>query len=241
MDAKILESTTLGTGGGTLNLPCTDVTQIFYLDGGGTLSSSWTIQSSGTPSNGMRATIYYRCNFNLNGNAVTIFGRTFNMEEATKSWKVEAIYQGSWLVFLLPNYDYGFAEIWENAAGTYSSATILTLNSIPQIALAKRGAGKAIEFISGYAQIFYATPYNAYPSSTLELITDTATQPQAVCTHILAASGNTVRKFFPVDVSGASDTQLIANKDLMVTVNGYNPSGGTSTLALNFLYRIVLI
>ena len=56
------------------------------------------------------------------------------MDEATKSWKIEAIYQGSWLVFLLPNYDYGFAEIWETAAGTYTSATILTLNSIPQIA-----------------------------------------------------------------------------------------------------------
>jgi hypothetical protein len=93
---------TLGTGGGTVNIDITDHITEYTYDGSGNLTSNWTIQPSATPTEPVLVRIFYNCTFALNGNTITIFGETLNVQQAILgNVLVEAIYDlvaAKWIV-----------------------------------------------------------------------------------------------------------------------------------------------
>jgi hypothetical protein len=98
---KIL-STTLTSGGGTVNLPVTDPYKIYKFTGSATLSSSYNIQASGTPITGMMYELEYEASLALDGNTLTIFGVSIGEELALKNFRVVAYYDGSaWVTKVL--------------------------------------------------------------------------------------------------------------------------------------------
>lgn len=87
---------TITTGGGTINLDVSQSTITRYIfDGTATLSSSWTIQSTGTPVAGMEFDIRWYAQVSLDGNNVTIFGQVLTQEQAENNLKIIAYYNGS--------------------------------------------------------------------------------------------------------------------------------------------------
>lgn len=102
---NLIYEATLVAGGGTINLPVTDPYTKYVFDGSATLSSSYTIQSSGTPSLGTEFIIQYNASLILNSNTLTIFGADIIADLALKHFIVHAIYNGSsWDTTVLANF-----------------------------------------------------------------------------------------------------------------------------------------
>jgi len=93
-------------GGGTLSLDVAKSYDIFYISGTATLSSSWTIQSTGTPVKGTTFEFYYSADITLNGNNITILGLSLtDIESSTKS-QITAYYNGaSWETTIRPDFN----------------------------------------------------------------------------------------------------------------------------------------
>jgi hypothetical protein len=86
---------TLTAGGGTINYSTTEDKELYLLVGTATLSSSWTVQSTGTSKKGMEFRIRKTANITLNGNNLTIFGTALNSVQALKDCTITATYDGS--------------------------------------------------------------------------------------------------------------------------------------------------
>lgn len=133
------------------------------------------------------------------------------------------------------------------AAGIYiaeleiATADVLTLNGTPLEIVAAPGAGKVIEVISAsrkltFNSIVYAT------NTRLALIHDTATDVlvewgnaglNASVTNILQGAINLA--------TAATDTQLIENKAVMVTVEIGEATAGNSDIKVYVVYRIITL
>lgn len=125
-----------------------------------------------------------------------------------------------------------------SASLTILSADVLQLNSTPQTIVSAQGAGTVIDVVSAFVSIdfnsvAYATNIN------MTLINSTATQEQGVAP--IDASVSQVGKFALTDVGVASDTQLIQNDALQVTVKGKDPTAGDSDITVYVLYRVVTL
>lgn len=102
---NLIYEATLVAGGGTITLPVSDPYTKYVFDGSATLSSSYTIEPSGTPALGTEFTIYYNANLDLNSNDLTIFGANIIEDLATKKFVVHAVYNGSsWDTTVLPDF-----------------------------------------------------------------------------------------------------------------------------------------
>jgi hypothetical protein len=126
-------------------------------------------------------------------------------------------------------------------------ADILTLNATPIEIVGNPGVGKAIKVVDCAISIKGAAgvvvPY--ITNTTIRLITDTATIPQWYELNILLSTidrthGN------PNGLSGltlTTDTQVVSNKGLYVTIETANPGGGAAgqILSVHLVYRIVTI
>jgi hypothetical protein len=75
---NLQQTITLTAGGGTVNLPVNGLTSVYIIAGIATLTSSWTIQSSGVPSPGTQYTFILSDALNVSGDNVIIFGRTLS-------------------------------------------------------------------------------------------------------------------------------------------------------------------
>ncbi len=120
-----------------------------------------------------------------------------------------------------------------------TTGQILLLNGTPQTLVAAPGAGKTIRVISAtgkltYNSIAYTTNLN------MQLITDTAVDAQFSEDNILESTATRTLSFDSVDggASGATDTQLIANKALLLKVATGNPAAGNSAAAIYIWYTI---
>jgi hypothetical protein len=78
---------TLTAGGGTVNLPVNGLSTVYTIDGVATLTSSWTIQSTGTPYQGTQYTFILSDALNVTGDNVTIFGRTLSQRHLS-NWAI---------------------------------------------------------------------------------------------------------------------------------------------------------
>lgn len=116
---------------------------------------------------------------------------------------------------------------------------VKALNSTPLVIVSAPGAGKSIKVVSASGQIAtygsaaYATNVN------LQLLTDTANDAQYANAIILTSTAARHISFAPVASSGATSKQLIANKDLTVTVATGNPATGDSNVIIHVAYTIV--
>lgn len=119
-----------------------------------------------------------------------------------------------------------------------SSALLLASNTTPITIITTPGASKAIDIISASASItFNSAAYGT--NTTLELITNTATQPQMNCASVLNATVSRTLKFNEVAPTGATDTQVISNQAVKLRTASGNPIAGNSSVKLYISYRII--
>jgi hypothetical protein len=136
--------------------------------------------------------------------------------------------------------DWVAAPIILEASVTIASADVLQLNSTPITIVEAQGVGTAIEVISATVAVNNpSTPYGT--NVALELICSGATQKQAVSLTALNASVTSVRRLAIGSSNSATDTQLIANADLLVKVQTGDPTAGDSDITVYVTYRIITL
>lgn len=118
------------------------------------------------------------------------------------------------------------------------AASVLTLNSSPYTLLPAPGVGKAIEVINWSIMLTYNTLTYAV-NTTLQIYTDTATVVQGNNTVLLTSTTSRHLKGQLVAATGATSTQLIANKVLLLNTLTGNPTTGNSDLKIFIGYNII--
>lgn len=114
-----VNSVTLNSGGGTINLnPATDK-QTQYLTGSATLAASYVFQGGGSPQNGDTFTIIYDATMTADGNNITIFGISLTDLQILKGGiTITATYDGSaWVT--------SFSQNPNNITGIYETIPVL--------------------------------------------------------------------------------------------------------------------
>jgi len=133
--------------------------------------------------------------------------------------------------------DSGVVCLGGSASLTIASADVLTLNTTP-LTIVGAVAGYAIEVVSASVKI--DNPSAAYATNVgLELICSGATERQAVSNTALNASVTSVRRLAIDSTFAATDTQLIANADLLVQVPTGDPTAGDADITVFVNYRLI--
>jgi hypothetical protein len=122
------------------------------------------------------------------------------------------------------------------ASVTIASADVLQLNSTPIEIVAAPGVGYAIEVLSAsmkmvYNSVAYAT------NTTLELKVTGANSPQIQWGALILSA--TIDKFNAQSIDSNSNTNVLENAPLMVTVDFGNPTAGDSDITVYVTYRII--
>lgn len=95
---------TLTSGGGTYSISSSNYVENFLIKGSATLTSSWTIEPTGTYLYGTEVKLLYAADMVLNGNSITIFGATLNEAQAQNNAVIKCLYNGSaWDVSITNN------------------------------------------------------------------------------------------------------------------------------------------
>jgi hypothetical protein len=133
--------------------------------------------------------------------------------------------------------DSGVVCLGGSASLTIASADVLTLNTTP-LTIVGAVAGYAIEVISASVKI--DSPGAPYATNVgIELICNGATERQAASLSALNASVTSVRRLAIDSTFSATDTQLIANADLLVQVPTGDPTGGDADITVFVNYRLI--
>ena len=133
--------------------------------------------------------------------------------------------------------DNGVTCLGGSASLTIASADVLTLNSTP-ITIVGAVAGYAIEVVSASVKINFNT--SAYATHTNLLIKNsTANTDQFRGGGVLESTVSTFKSLILTEPSGATDTQIIDNDALKVTVSGGNPTAGDSDITVFVNYRLI--
>jgi hypothetical protein len=158
------------------------------------------------------------------------------------TWVATDIYKGE-LFFnqadgvLWSRDDSGVVCLGGSASLTIASADVLTLNTTP-LTIVGAVAGYAIEVVSASVKI--DSPGAPYATNVgLELICNGATERQAASLSALNASVTSVRRLAIDSTFSATDTQLIANADLLVQVPTGDPTGGDADITVFVNYRLI--
>jgi hypothetical protein len=115
---------------------------------------------------------------------------------------------------------------------------MLALNTTRKLAVAAPGVGKAVVTTGVYAAITYIAPVYA-TFTNLQIISDTATAPQAESSLILVKTTNGIVIIPLTAVVGAGETQIIENEALYITTEGGDSTAGASNFAFYVEYMIV--
>lgn len=108
---QVISKTQLTAGCGTVNLSTDEHVDLYvlYTSGAVTLTSGYTIQSSGTDLEGHRYKFHYIADLNFDGNTVTIMGKTMPADLDGINCYIDAYYDGSsWSVKFLPDFESSF-------------------------------------------------------------------------------------------------------------------------------------
>jgi hypothetical protein len=139
-----------------------------------------------------------------------------------------------------------FAFVEDNnifsASLSLTSAQILALNTTPQTIVSAPGASKYIEVISATGEYTFVTAAYA-TNTTLQLIYTGATRSVASNGSILTGTVNLIYQFnvAPALTPATTATQILTNTALQVKVETGNPTGGSGTVKVKILYRIVTL
>lgn len=147
--------------GATLSLAAADGLRYYVISGTATLTSSLTIQGTGTPVVGLQAKFYFGADINLNGNTFTFFGLSVPQGRLNRNGVWFVFYDGSnYVPVVLPDFGVGNgisdADILNGAvtnakiasgvdgakisAGTIPLAALASALSLPNSQLANMGA-----------------------------------------------------------------------------------------------------
>lgn len=121
---------------------------------------------------------------------------------------------------------------------TVPTASVLTLFSTPYTLLPAPGVGKAIKLITWSTSLTYNTTTYA-ANTTLQVYTDTATALQGNDTVVLTSTVSRHLTGNLIIATGATSTQLIANKALLLNTLTGNPTTGNSDLVIHLGYQII--
>lgn len=117
-----------------------------------------------------------------------------------------------------------------------NSSTILNLFTVPLELVAAPGPKKYIDVISATVRVTLGSVYTA----NTKLIIQTKNAPgQMFESDCLGTAVQRFYKFDQVPLVSDADSQIIDNAPLNLTVDTGNPTGGTSTLELSLIYRII--
>jgi hypothetical protein len=102
---NLYKQLSLTSGGGTITLDAEEPFELFKVTGTATLAGSWVIQGSNLGV-GQRFVLKYESVIDLNGNTITIFGKTIDQGLADRDFYIDAIYDGSaWNTSILLSFD----------------------------------------------------------------------------------------------------------------------------------------
>lgn len=124
------------------------------------------------------------------------------------------------------------------ASLTIPTAEVLTLNSVPVEIVAAPGAGYAVQVINAafnidFNSVAYAT------NTTLEVVTNTATTAQVKCE--ITSTSNQFGTLSSAVIGNPTETQIIENAALNVSVQTGDPTAGNSDIEIKVLYRIISV
>ena len=135
--------------------------------------------------------------------------------------------------------DNGVTCLGGSASLTIASADVLTLNTKPIEIIAAPGVGYAIEVISTSVYIdFNTTPYAT--NIQLQVFNLGASKP-LFAQNILDASVATRRFLTKQAATLATDTQILENASLQVSVKTGDPTAGDSDITIYVTYRIITL
>jgi len=118
------------------------------------------------------------------------------------------------------------------------TASVLTLNGTPILAISSPGVGKAIVVESAvYSCDFNSAAYNT--NTTLQVITNTASQAQLTGTSFLASGKDEIIPLTQVIADGKSC--ILEAKDVNIMVETGNPGVGDSDITIYLKYRIITL
>jgi len=287
------------SSGGTVLLPTSEISEeyILYIDAPVTLTSSYTVNYSGTPNTRYYYKIIYPGSITKGVNSVTIFGLSLSAAQALVPAIIEARYNGTtYDVFYIPatpvsvaaqiddlalnqlvqqtgpgligrsaatlgdmsyqtltnegnvfslfgttlagNQDYGVRL----AKGTLTSGQVLTLNTAPITVIAAPGAGKMINILSVATKLTFGTA--AYAANT-QLSLKYVGAAYNACTDastLVSGASRTLRWDQVVSTTAsATNTQMIENAGVQITVNTGNPTTGDSSVDYYIYYVITTL
>ena len=138
-DKKVLSKHQLTAGGGTINLDAADHVDLYvlYTSGSVTLTSPYTIQTTGTDQEGHFYKFHYKADLDFDSNAFTIMGVTMPEDIDGNEGIIEAYYDGSaWSVSFAPTFgDTAWITGTMMAAATIATGNYTAL-SVDRAALA---------------------------------------------------------------------------------------------------------
>ena len=120
------------------------------------------------------------------------------------------------------------------------TAEVLQLFTTPKQLIAAPGAGFAIVVIEASTEIIFAG--SQYITNVqLKTITDTATRGQNLDSQILTSTVSRIGSMASINLTAASDKQIIEDKALMLSMNTGNPVGGDSNIIVRLTYRLISV
>lgn len=119
-----------------------------------------------------------------------------------------------------------------------SSAEILALNTTPKVLIAAPGAGKYIQVLHGHIFLDFAS---AYSNTTTEIEYATGRDIIATITGFLNVGVDTLYNFAAGGPTGPFAWSEYENSAVRYRATSADPTGGTSTISINLIYRIVTI
>ena len=133
---------------------------------------------------------------------------------------------------------------WESptvrqASITIPTAEVLTLNSIPVEIVPAPGAGYAIEVLSASVKMVYNS--TAYATNVILQIENAGATYPTDKLQCLDATVSMFKQLSSLSTSTVSNTQMLENAALNVTVSGGEPTTGNSDIKVYVTYRIMTL
>jgi hypothetical protein len=139
---------------------------------------------------------------------------------------------------LAGNQDYGVRLV----KGTLTSGQILTLNTAPITVIAAPGAGKMINIISVFTKINFNSAAYAVNTQLVLKYVGAAYNACADLSILVSGASRTLRWDSAVSTTpSATNTQMLENVAVQITVNTGNPTTGDSSLDYYIYYVITTL
>lgn len=228
---------TLTSAGLTQTLTGIDARNI-YLQGTATLGASVTISAiAGVWEDGATIRINYNGIITTAGYTVTLLGKLLTSEQALRGAIVitSTYHIGyGWVTTLSETYKEGDVQILKT---TLSSASVLTLYSVPVVLINPPGAGKFLSIEGADALITYNTTAYDAASSKLYLGYTSGGGYVLSWTNAFIESGDDrfVRGLFQ------NNHDVFVNDSLQAYIDAADPTLGDSTITFYIKYRIITL